>query len=124
MPGGCLEGSPRGTPHGSSIRRVNAFEHRKQMISPSRPHPGQAGGRSTSSKRCTEIDSPAPLTCYTSATCWRLKSAGMRSYASGSVRRGASEIEWWVPLALATGGVIVVLVAWTTILGAEHAPGG
>jgi hypothetical protein len=47
----------------------------------------------------------------------------MRSYASGSVRRGASEIEWWVPLALATGGVIVVLIAWTTILGAEHGPG-
>src|SRR4051795_5778054 len=47
----------------------------------------------------------------------------MRSYASESVRRRASEIEWWVPLALATGGLIVVLIAWTAILGAEHTAG-
>src|SRR3954470_2981449 len=47
----------------------------------------------------------------------------MRSYASESVRRRASEIESWVPLALATGGLIVVLIAWTAILGAEHSTG-
>src|SRR4051794_29096481 len=48
----------------------------------------------------------------------------MRSNASGSVRRAASEIEWWVPLALATGGVVVVLIVWTTILSAQHRAGG
>src|SRR4051794_21216782 len=123
MPGGCFVARPSGTPAGSSRRRPSALEQRSHTISPSRPQPGHAGGRRTSSTRCTEIDSQRTLSCYASATYRPLKSEGMRSYASESVRRRASEIEWWVPLALATGGVILVLVAWTTILGAEHTAG-
>jgi hypothetical protein len=40
-----------------------------------------------------------------------------------TARRAASEIEWWVPLTLAVGGVIVVVLGWTTIVGAEHTAG-
>jgi hypothetical protein len=53
MPAGTLAGKPIGTPVGSSTRRVSDLRQLSQMISPSRPQPGQVGGKSTSSNRCT-----------------------------------------------------------------------
>jgi hypothetical protein len=47
----------------------------------------------------------------------------MRQQTSATVRRAASEIDWWVPLALVVSGVVFVLIAWTTILAAQHSAG-
>jgi hypothetical protein len=47
----------------------------------------------------------------------------MRQEPSGTVRRAASGIEWWIPLALVVVGVVFVLIAWTTILSAQHSAG-
>ena len=47
----------------------------------------------------------------------------MRQNPSAPVRRAASEIEWLVPVALGISAVIVVLLVWTAILGAEHTAG-
>lgn len=47
----------------------------------------------------------------------------MRDILSAPLRRAASEKEWWVPLALATGGVVLVLICWTIILSAQHTAG-
>jgi hypothetical protein len=47
----------------------------------------------------------------------------MRDNSSVPVRRTASGIEWWVPLALATGGIVIAVVFWAVVLNLEHSAG-